>query len=152
MREVRHTTKIDAPPERVWDWLSHLTDHYTEWHPDHVSAGWVYGPPNQAGSVLKAVEVMGGHFEDHEFEVVSIDPPHEMAYRILGPVGTLLPGGAFRIRACNGGSEFTATISYRFGPLAERLYRQRIEALRVHMSEEGERLSQLIGGGVEAGS
>jgi uncharacterized protein YndB with AHSA1/START domain len=151
MRELRNTTRIDAPPDRVWDWLSHLSENYREWHPDHVSAGWVYGPPNQAGSILKAVEVMGGHREEHHFEVVSVEPPREMVYRIHGPIGALLPKGAFRIEPSNGGSKFTATISYRFGPLAERLYRRRMAALRTHMREEGERLSRSVGGGVEAG-
>lgn len=144
IREVSNTVRIDAPPERVWEWLTSMTDHYTDWHPDHVSAHWEHGPPNQVGSILVAVEYLGGRREELRFEMTEIDPPHTFTYRILGLHGLLLPGGAFTITPDENGSSFTAAVRYRLGPLTERLLRRRVAALETRMRQEGEKLKRLI--------
>ena len=138
------TVEINAPPGNLWVWLADLAVHYTEWHPDHVSAEWIKGEPNQVGSQLKAVEQLTGHREELVFEMVDVDPPRRMEYRILGPHGLLLPSGSFEISEGDGGSVFRASINYRFGRLTRSLFRSRMEAMRVHMREEGEQLRRII--------
>ncbi|MDH5373350.1 MAG: SRPBCC family protein [Acidimicrobiia bacterium] len=144
MRELTDSIRIDSPPEPVWEWLSGLSEHYTEWHPDHVSAEWEHGEPNQVGSILRAVEDLGGTREVLRFEMTSVEPPHRLEYRIRGPISMLLPGGAFAVVSDDRGSRFTATISYRFGRLTERLFKRRTAALQRHMKEEGENLKRII--------
>lgn len=144
MRELRDSVEIDVPPERVWGWLERLADNYTDWHPAHVSARWERGAPNRVGSVLRAVEELGGHREELRFELTAVEPPRRFEYRLLGPISVLLPGGAFTVGPSDGGSRFTAAISYRFGRLTERLFRSRTAMLRRHMSEEGENLKRIL--------
>ena len=144
MRELTDSIRIDSPPEPIWEWLSGLSEHYTEWHPDHVSAEWEQGEPNEVGSILRAVEDLGGSREVLRFEMTSVDPPHRFEYRIRGPISMLLPGGAFAVVSDDGGARFTATISYRFGRLTELLFRRRTAALQRHMKEEGENLKRII--------
>lgn len=136
--------EVDAAPEAVWAWLTDLADHYTDWHPDHGSATWIRGEPNQIGSRLKAVETVVGHRESLVFELTAVDPPWRMEYRILGPHAILLPGGAFAVSRRDGGSVFEATIRYRFGRLAEIVFGRRMAALRTHMREEGQQLKHLV--------
>ena len=76
--------------------------------------------------------------------MVDVDPPRSMGYRILGLHSMFLPGGAFRISADDAGSTFTAMIRYRFGRVTERVFRQRVSALRAHMRQEGENLKPLV--------
>jgi uncharacterized protein YndB with AHSA1/START domain len=135
---------IDTPPGRIWSWLTRLSEHYTRWHPDHVSADWERGEPNQIGSVLRAVEYLGGHREQLRFEMIDVDPPRRMEYRIRGLHSLLLPGGSFEIAPDGEGSKFTAGIRYRFGPLTERILKHRVAALRTHMREEGQNLKRLL--------
>jgi uncharacterized protein YndB with AHSA1/START domain len=144
LRELTDSIRIDSPPKPVWEWLSGLSEHYTEWHPDHVSAEWEHGEPNQVGSILRAVEDLGGTREVLRFEMTSVEPPHRLEYRIRGPISMLLPGGAFAVVSDDRGSRFTATISYRFGRLTERLFKRRTAALQRHMKEEGENLKRII--------
>jgi hypothetical protein len=59
-------------------------------------------------------------------------------------ISLLLPGGAFVVVPEESGSRFTATISYRFGRLTERLFQHRTAALKRHMQEEGENLKRII--------
>lgn len=121
-----------------------MSEHYAEWHPDHVSAEWVHGGPNQVGSILEAVEDLGGTREVLRLEMISIDPPRGFKYRIRGPISLLLPGGVFAVISDSGGARFTAAISYRFGRLTERLFNRRTAALRRHMKEEGENLKRIV--------
>lgn len=144
MRRLTDSIQIDSPIEPIWRWLADLTEHYTDWHPDHVSARWERGDPYQVGSILEAIEYIGGRREVLRFEMTSVDPPSGFEYRIRGPISMLLPGGSFEITPSDGGSQFQATISYRFGKLTEGLFKNRTEALREHMREEGENLKGLI--------
>ncbi len=144
MRQVSDTVDVDVPPDRVWRWLAGLAEHYQDWHPDHVSAVWEQGEPNQIGSVLKVVESLGGHREELRFEMTDMVAPNLMEYRVVGLHGLLLPGGAFLIASDGDGSMFTASIRYRFGWVVERLFRRRAAALRAHMREEGVNLKRLV--------
>ena len=147
VRQIRDTIHIDASPEEVWSWLAELADHYTDWHPDHVSAEWVEGEPNGVGSVLEAVEYIGGHKETLRFVMTAIDAPRRMTYRIRGMHSMVLRGGGFAIAADGDGSAFTATIDCRFGGMLERFVPRRIAALRAHVREEGVNLKRLVESG-----
>ena len=144
MRQLTTSILIDAPPERVWAWLEDMASHYTEWHPDHMSARWERGEPNRVGSTMTVVEVLGGHREVLRFELTRFDPPRLFRYRIRGLISLLLPDGAFCLAPDDGRSRFTATISYRFGRFTERLFGRRMEALVAHMREEGENVKRLV--------
>lgn len=144
MRQLVDSIVIDAPPDPVWQWLEDLPSHYTEWHPDHVSAEWERGGPDQIGSIMRAVEFLGGTREALRMELTSIDAPHGFEYRMRGPISMLLPGGAFTVTPHNGGSRFTASISYRLGAFTERFFSRRVAALTRHMREESENLKRII--------
>ena len=144
MRQLVDSIIIDAPPDTIWQWLADLPAHYTEWHPDHVSAVWERGGPDQIGSIMRAVEFLGGIRETLRMELTRVDPPHRFEYRMRGPISLLLPGGAFSVISHNGASRFTASISYRMGTLTERFFKDRVAALTRHMREEGESLKRII--------
>ncbi len=144
-RELQDSIVVDARPDQVWSWLLDLADHYTEWHPDHVSATWSHGEPNEIGSQLTTVEDLAGHREELVFEVTNLEPPWRMEYRTKGLHSIILPGGSFQISpAQNQSSTFTATIRYRLGPVTALLFRRRMAALQAHMHEEGEGLKRLV--------
>ena len=147
MRELRDAVDIAAPPEQVWDWLTGLAENYTAWHPDHVEAHWERGQPHQVGSILLAVEDLGGRREVLRCELTSVEPPRRLEYRLRGGIGVLLRGGAFTVQPRDGGSRFVASISYRFGRLTERVFSRRMSTLRLHMREEGENLRRIIESG-----
>lgn len=144
MRQLEDTIEIETPPERIWSWLEGLVDHYQDWHSGHISAAWDEGEPNQVGSILRAVEVVGGRHEELCFELTSIDPPHRFDYRLLGPVSLVMPQGSFSIEPNNGGATFRATLAYRGGPVTAWLFRNRLDEIQAHMQEEGENLKQIM--------
>jgi hypothetical protein len=93
---------------------------------------------------MKAVETLGGKLESLRFEMTSVDPPNGFEYKIRGMESALIPGGAFEISPVDGGSTFTARIAYRFGAIAETLFRSRMAALAEHMRQEGQNLKAII--------
>jgi len=141
---LRDSVSLDAAPDRVWSWLIGLADHYTEWHPDHLEAEWERGEPTRVGSVLRIVEILGGHKEELRLKLTVVEPPRRFAYRILGVHRAVIAGGAFEIAPVEQGCVFTATLRCRGGRLVARVFRRRLATLRVHMSEEGEQLRRLV--------
>lgn len=145
MRCLEEITQVRAAPREVWRFLVNMVDRYPQWHPDHESAAWIAGPPNHVGSVMRAVETVGGHREELIFELVDFEPEHLYRYRIGRSVGLMLPGGSFVVDPDEGGGcRLTARIQYRFGWVTETLFRSRLAALRVHMAEEGGNLKDIV--------
>jgi len=145
MHCIEDSVHLDASQARVWKWLVHLVDGYADWHPSHVSAEWIVGPPNRVGSVMRAVERLGDREEDLIFELTEIDPPSHFGYRIGRSIGLLLPRGSFDVQSDDaGGCWFTARIWYRFGRLTEKVLGERLSILRSHLEEEGENLKRLV--------
>ncbi len=150
MRDLRDCVQIDAPPDRVWAWLVEMSEHYASWHPAHLSAEWERGEPNQVGSIMRAVEDLGGTRETLRLQVTAVDPGRGFTYRFRGPISILLPGGSFVVAPDDGGSSFTATLWYRFGPLTRAVFHRRVAILRQHMREEGLNLKRTIEAGQRA--
>ncbi len=58
MIETEASTIIDAPPEKVWEYVSDL-GKWTEWDPDTLKVEW--GPPVSVGSVaVVKAQAFGG--------------------------------------------------------------------------------------------
>jgi hypothetical protein len=147
VRTLHETTEISVAPDRVWDWLTGLAGSYRQWHPDHVSAEWISGIPNEVGSVLEVVERLGGHTDRLRLELTRIDPQQRYEYRIRGPISALLPRGAFVVEPADGGSRLHATIETRFPRLTRAIFGRRAQQLRRHMQEEGANLKQILESG-----
>jgi len=145
MGRLTDTVDIAAPSETVYAWLTHLDEHYVEWHPDHVSCRWLKGGADRVGSVLECVELLHGSRHVLRMRIRRAEPPRLIEYTCLAPASLVMSGGAFAIEAQGDGSRFTATLDFRGGSLLEMLARRRVEALRAHMREEGENLQRILG-------
>ncbi|NIM51343.1 MAG: hypothetical protein GTN62_11600 [Gemmatimonadales bacterium] len=148
MISLRDEIDIEAPPERVWEWLSHLPENYRAWHPDHVRCQWLRGEPLQVGSVLYMEEYLHGKLHKLRARTTSAIPGQEVHYR-------LAPGmsGTFRVTPRTHGTRFTAELRFGFrrpmlGALADlllsRLLGSRLATHKIHMEEEGKNLKQFL--------
>jgi len=144
MTTLIDSIKINRPPEIVFEWLAHFEENYRAWHKDHVLARWVKGRNFEKGSVLYAEEYLGGKLEKLSFEITNYVPNELIEYKVLFPESIICSGGSFLIEPSNGGSVFTATLSFRFGGVLSKFAGKRAEAIRLHMKEEGENLKALL--------
>lgn len=107
MIELRDTVEVDVPPDRVWDWLQHLPEHYLEWHPDHLSARWVGGCTMVPGALLEFREVLHGKPHRLRLHLTEVERGRSVRYAAFPGMG-----GTFRVSPSDHGSRFTATITF----------------------------------------
>jgi hypothetical protein len=148
METITDSIKVNATPEQVFNWLVQRMkdkESYRAWHPDHVDVRWIRGEPFQEGSVLYAEEYLHGELHKLKFLIVRIVPNKEIIYKALFPVSLFAPQNAFFIEPKGESScIFTATGSFRAGPLFKRFGKNMIEATKQHMKEEGENLKSAV--------
>ena len=148
MITLTDSIEIEATPEQVFNWLvERLKDKesYQAWHPDHVDIRWIKGESLQEGSIVYAEEYLHGGLQKLKFIITKVVPNRVMEYRPLFPLSILAPGNAFFIEPKGENScIFTATGSFRAGPLFKKLGKSRIEATKRHVKEEGENLKKAL--------
>lgn len=145
--EISDTVEIDAAPEAVFDWLSHLDQHYRQWHPDHRDCYWLRGDHMEIGSVLYAEEILHNTLHKLRYRITTVQPGRLVEFQVLGSIGVLVPRGVFSVTPTASGCRFTATLYPRAGWLLQRLVPKRVGALIKHQEEEGKSLQRILGSG-----
>jgi uncharacterized protein YndB with AHSA1/START domain len=145
--EISDTVEINAAPERVFDWLSQLDQHYRQWHPDHRDCYWLEGDHMEEGSVLYAEEILHNKLHKLRYRITRVEPGRSVEFKLLGSIGLLVPRGIFSITPTASGCRFTATLYSPAGWLLQRLMPRQVSALVKHQQEEGESLQRILGAG-----
>ena len=140
---LEDSIEIGTTPEKVFEWIIHFEENYKAWHPDHVTCRWIKGEPASKGSVLYIEEYVHGELHKMKFRMKKIEPA-SIEYDISFPLSLICPKGSFHIRPKGNGCIFTAALTVRLGALLKILFKKRVNALRMHMKEEGENLKQLL--------
>jgi hypothetical protein len=149
---LQDTVEIRATPGRIFDFLVHLEENYTAWHPeDHVSFRWIKGNAWEEGSVAYTEEYLHGKLHKLKFLVTRMVPEREIAYAPLSRILRIyFPGNRFSIEPRGETSLFTATASIRVGWLVKKFASGKLEhglsSVRKHMKEEGENLKRILEG------
>jgi len=145
--QISDTVEINAPPEVLFDWLSHLDQHYRQWHPDHRDCYWLRGDHMAVGSVLYAEEILHNKLHKLRYRITRVEPGRSVEFQLLGSIGLLVPRGVFSVTPTANGCRFTATLYPRAGGLLQHLMPGRVNALITHQQEEGESLQRILGVG-----
>lgn len=149
---LEDSIEIDATPERVFGFLTHLVDDesYRAWHPDdHVALRWMRGQPWEEGSTAYAEEYIHGKLHKLKFLITKVVPNRRIEFV---PLSRLLrvycPGNTFVIEPKGDGCVFTATGCIRVGRLIKTFAKRKLEtglaSVRKHMREEGENLKRIL--------
>lgn len=140
---LQDSIEMRTTPEEIFEWITHFEENYRAWHPDHVTCRWIKGGPAQEGSVLYIEEYVHGELHKMTFRMTKIEPTR-IEYDVSFPLSVVCPRGSFHIHPKGKSCVFTATLTFRFGALLRILFEKRVDALRMHMKEEGENLKQLL--------
>lgn len=142
--ELSDTVEILVAPETVFDWFDHLDAHYLEWHPDHRACYWLKGSGLVPGAELVAEEILHGQLHKLHFRMMRVEPYRYVEFRLLGVLGLILPGGAFKLEPSDQGCRFTASLRPRFGWLLQQLIPARMQSIIQHQREEGQNLKHIL--------
>ena len=143
MITLRDTIEIRTTPEKIFEFFVNFEENFHDWHPDHVKCRWV-GKPAKEGSTLYVEEYLHGKLHKLKFLITKIEPNRKIRYRLLFPISIICPKGSFIIKPKGESSVFTATLSFRFARLFTKLFKDRFDAIKKHMREEGENLKNLL--------
>lgn len=143
---------IDAPPEQVWHFLTHLHegDTYLSWHPaDHKAFRLLGGDGKTVGSTFNAVEVLGGKRFSLTYRLNRAEPQHYLEYGAAGWLRPLsIASGSFTIKPLEKNkTELVAKvhIGYRL-PIIDWLVPvfANTAAITRHMNEEGRYINEVL--------
>ena len=146
---------IRTTPERVFGWLAAMPEEYGRWHPDHVSCRVIKGSMLSPGSVIECKEYLHGKLHTLRLQTRRMEANERLDYAIKG-----LGRGAFTVKRRDGAVEFGAELAIGVdAPVAgwfvdmvlRVFFARRIEAMRVHMREEGANLKRILEAGPAAG-
>jgi hypothetical protein len=149
---LRANTVIDASPDSIWHFLTHLHEqnNYQHWHPaNHQSFALLQGDGETVGSVFRAVELLGGKRFRLTYRLVKMERLMYLEYSATGLVGLLHPVLAtFVLKPLsNDKTEFVAEVRVGYKlPVIDWLARKSVNlaAISKHMDEEGRYLNQAL--------
>ena len=146
MTTLTDSIEIKAVPERIFNGLIRVfssEEDFKKWHGDHVKCQWLRGKPFEMGSVLYVEEYLHGELHKMKFLGTQLEPNRKIEYGLLFPVSIVCPRGSFNIEPRGESCIFTATLSFRMGWLFNMFARNRVDAVKQHMKEEGENLKEI---------
>lgn len=148
MISLRDSIEIHTTASQVFIWLEKMPQAYKTWHPGHVSCRVLHGSMLEVGSEIECEEYLHGKSHSLRFQMTKVVPNKRVEF-IIKRMGR----GAFEVQEFNDTVRFEAELDIGadfpvLGPLIDLLlslfFRQRIEAMRQHMVEEGENLKVIL--------
>lgn len=142
---LKDSTRIGTTPNAIFGFFEEMERNYVAWHPDHLLFRWVSGRGVNQGTVFYFEERIGGKLLKKKVVFTRIVPGQHIEFTpTFWLLKLFLPRLLFRIVEEPEGCLFTAELHLRMGPLAARLNKRELDAVRLHMHEEGENLKRLL--------
>lgn len=147
---------INASPESVWHFLTHLheDDRYHKWHPiEHITWQFRSGDSESVGSTYYFAEMIGNKKLAASFRLNKVEKGSYLEYGSSGlPLPSNIVAIAFRLKPLGKDkTELTATVRIGYNLsvvgdvidwIARRLYD--MNAVKRHMQEEGSYLNKAL--------
>lgn len=147
MTTLKDSIEIKANPEEIFEGLVKVfssAENFKVWHKDHVRCQWLKGKPFEEGSILYVEEYLHNKLHKLKFVVTRLEPGRKIEYKLLFPVSVICTGGAFTIEPKGETCFFSATLFFRMGWLFSIFGKNRVDAIKKHMKEEGENLKMIL--------
>jgi hypothetical protein len=140
MFEIVDKTVVFCTPQKAYSKLIYYfksTEHYKEWHKDHISCYWKKGIDFSIDSILYAKELLNGIPFLLGFKIIKNDLNKEIKFRMLFPFFLICRGGYFTFSSNEMMTEITAQLEFRGGSINRNIFKKEVESIRKHMREEG---------------
>lgn len=151
MISLRDSVEIHTTADQVFAWLDSMPREYRAWHPDHVACRVIHGSMCEVGSEIECEEYLHGKLHSLRLRLTKVVPDKRLEF-VIERMGK----GAFEVQTNTGSVKFVAELDMGtdypiLGPLFDFIFsfffRQRIDAMRQHMAEEGINLKAILESG-----
>jgi hypothetical protein len=144
---LQDTVVVHASPSDVFAFFEGMDNaRYLGWHPDHKVFRWTRGKGVKVGNEFYFEEVIAGKLLKKNVVFTRIEEGSRIEFAPTSRLMRLfLPRLVFRLENLGGHHyHFTAEIVLRIGPLAARLNKRELDAVREHMRVEGINLKRFV--------
>lgn len=144
---LRDTIEVRGSAADVFAFFEDMDNgRYLAWHPDHKLFRWTRGKGLAVGNEFYFEEVIAGKLLRKKVVFTRIDAGRHIEFAPTFRLMRLfLPRLVFRLeRIADDHWRFIAEIVLRIGPLAARLNRRELDAVRAHMRVEGINLKRFV--------
>lgn len=143
---LREITEVRAPAAAIFRFFEQMERHYLHWHPDHRLFRWVDGRGVSENTVFYFEEIIAGRLLKKRVVFTRIERDRHIEFAPTSRLMRLfLPRMLFRVEPLpDGACRVVAEIHLRMGPLAQRLKRRELDAVREHMRVEGVNLAAIV--------
>jgi hypothetical protein len=142
---LKDSIQIRTTPEAIFRFFEDMEQHYLQWHPEHVLFRWVSGRGVSEGTVFYFEEYIAGKLLKKEVVFTRVVPGQHIEFApTFWLLKLFLPRFLFRIVQEPEGCVFIAEIHLRMGPLAAKLNKRELDAVRQHMHVEGESIKRIL--------
>ncbi len=142
---LRDSIQIVTQPEAIFRFFDEMEQNYLLWHPDHVCFRWMSGRGVKEDNVFYFEEYIAGKLLKKKTVFTRVVPGQHIEFApTFWLMKLFLPRFIFRIEQEPGACRFIAEIHLRIGPLAAKLNKKELDAVREHMSVEGENIKRIL--------
>jgi hypothetical protein len=142
---LEETTSVRAPPEDIYHFFDTMDLNYERWHPDHIEFRWIGGDGLEKGATAYFAERIAGKTQAKTVRFTEVIPDRYIEFTPTSRlVRFFMPSISFSIDPSGDGCDFTQRIKIRTGPIGVRLNRHEFDAVKAHMTEEGENLKTIL--------
>jgi len=144
-RILKDSIKINATPEKVWNFFTNIEKNYKSWHPDdHIVCKYIKGKPHEVGSIAYAEELIAGKLCKIKMVCTKIETNKRSEYRSLFPLSIFHPKSIYLFEKNESNTIFTAINHFRIPKLFGKRIETLIDATEKHIKEEGKLLKILL--------
>jgi len=148
MISLTDSIEIQTTPQELFAWFEQMPQEYRSWHQDHVACRVLHGSMLEEGSEIECQEYLHGKLHSMRFRMTKVVPNKRVEFEVIR-----MGRGAFEAEANGDTVRFISELDIGSdAPVIGRLFdfffswffKQRIEAMRQHMVEEGQNIKQLL--------
>ena len=143
---LRDALEVHASAADIFAFFDGMDNaRYLGWHPDHKAFRWTRGEGLKVGNEFLFEEVIAGRLLKKNVAFTRIDEAHIEFAPTWWLLRLFLPRLVFRLeKIAEHHYRFIAEIVLRAGPLARRLNKRELDAVREHMRVEGLNLKRFV--------
>jgi uncharacterized protein YndB with AHSA1/START domain len=144
-----HEVAIQTTPDRIWDFLVHIDENYTAWHPaDHLVFRWTEGAPFSAGSAFYAEQYMMGEKVKYRGKITESVPGEKITMTFSFPLSLITEKIEMVIENHGTHSTFRHITYMRFKLLSRTIFKKQnirmLNDMDAHVKTEGENMKRIL--------
>lgn len=146
---LEHTLRIEASPDKVFEFFQNLGDNFCKWHSSHIYLEWLKGEPLSKGSVVNAEEWIFGELRTHRLKLLDVIPERLLIFTPVSPFKRIfIYRVLFEMEPLGDSATlYRSRVHLRLDAIGSWLFQKYVEAVKIHIQEETENLKKIVESG-----